>query len=56
MRSFSFGNHGAVTTPCIERLERLGVRRVCDHTGQCGGGGVANLWLGDHTIIAIITM
>ena len=32
------------------------MRRVCDHTGQCGGvgsGDVANLRIGDHSISVI---
>ena len=45
------GEHG--TTQLHPILRDWSVRRVCDHTGQCGGGGsggVANLWIGDHTI------
>ena len=37
-------------------LRDRSVRRVCDHTGQCGGvgsGDVANLRIGDHSISVI---
>ena len=32
-------------------LRDYSVRRVCDHTGQCGGDGVTNIWLRHHTCI-----